>query len=138
MDVSADRMLVALSSRRDCARLAGMVGEDKASGRAGQCAECGWDDEFVGGVFGQAGVPGQCIKAGGAYQREKPRQLSYAATDHYPLRCDRVDDVAQPGGEVGGLEFDGCPELVAVELLGWTAPAGGDRCTTGHSSRQSP
>lgn len=46
---------------------------------------------------------GQRIDKGDGYQRKQPRLISHAAADHDLLRHDRVDDVAQAGGEVGHL-----------------------------------
>ncbi len=78
-------------------------------------------------MLGQPGVSAQCRGQFGAEQREQPGEFRDTAADHDPLGRGRVDDVAQPGGQVGRLQPQRLAQCVAGQFFGRGPPAGAHR-----------
>jgi hypothetical protein len=83
------------------------LGDRQRAACAGELAEAGLPHEALEGVLGQARVAAQPRRQPLPDPRDQPGQVDHPAPQDHPLGRQRVDDRAQAGGQVGGLEVDG-------------------------------
>ena len=83
------------------------LGDRQRAAGAGELAEAGLPHEALNGVLGQARVAAEALRQPLPDPRDQPGQVDHPAPQDHPLGRQRVDDRAQAGGQVGGLEVDG-------------------------------